>query len=348
MKTKLLLLAFVLGLVIIGLGACEGDKGDIGPAGPVGPEGPEGPLGQNGVENCMDCHGSSQLITAKLFQWESSVHATGGHYERSNASCGACHTSQGFLDRIETGDMVASKDIEDPLPQNCYACHQIHKTYTGDDWNLTSTNPVALWVGGETIDVGKGNLCLNCHQARVPSPAIPAIGENETYNITNKRYGPHHGSQGAVFTGSSAYEIGDGYENSPHTTLIENACVTCHMATIEGSNESGGHTFRVISESGELNPNGCVQCHSDTDELEMKVAAAQGEISILLDSLGNALHDLGLLDDNRQYAVVPQDFTSLRLGILWNYQYIKEDRSLGLHNFKYSKTLLENSIEALE
>jgi hypothetical protein len=345
MKVKIILIAFLSGLIIMSLGSCKGDIGDVGPAGPAGPQ---GPIGQDGVENCMECHGNSQLITAKLFQWESSVHATGGHYERNNASCAACHTSQGFLDRIASGSMEASMDIENPLPQNCYTCHKIHQNYTDEDWEITASDPVALWVGGETIDVGKGNLCLNCHQARVPNPGIPPVGENEVYNITNKRYGPHHGSQGAVFTGSSAYMVGSGYENSPHTTLIENACVTCHMASISGANESGGHTFRVISEDGDLNTAGCVQCHMDTDELEMKVATSQGEISVLLDSLGNTLKDLGLLDEDLNYAVVPQDFTSVQLGVLWNYQYIKEDKSLGLHNFKFSKTLLENSIEALQ
>jgi formate-dependent nitrite reductase cytochrome c552 subunit len=348
MKVKIILFAFFSCLIMLGMGSCEGDKGDIGLAGPQGPEGPQGPFGQNGVENCMDCHGNSQLITAKLFQWESSVHATGGHYERNNASCAACHTSQGFLDRIASGEMAASMDIEDPLPQNCYACHQIHKSYTDEDWEFTAGDPVALWVGGETIDLGKANLCINCHQSRVPTPGIPPVGETAVYNITNKRYGPHHGSQGAVFTGSSAYLVGNGYENSPHTALVENACITCHMAPIMGGNEAGGHTFRVASEDGELNTAGCVACHSDTDVLETLYATTQSDVSILLDSLGNMLKDLGLLDDNLTYAVVPQDFTSLRLGILWNYQYVKEDRSLGVHNAKFVKTLLGNSIEALE
>jgi hypothetical protein len=348
MKNRLFFFALVLGLVIMGLGACEGDQGPIGLTGAEGPQGPQGPTGQDGVENCMDCHGSSQLITAKLFQWQSSVHATGGHYERNNASCAGCHTSQGFLDMIFTGGSTASMDIEDPLPQNCYTCHQVHQSYTDEDWNLTTVAPVTFWASGETVDLGLANLCINCHQARVPSPALPPVGENEVYNLTNKRYGPHHGSQGVVFTGSSAYRVGTGYENSLHTTLVENACITCHMSGIDGSNEAGGHTFRVISEEGDLNTNGCVMCHSDSDELEDMVGATQGDISNLLDSLGTKLNSLGLLDDNLNYAVVPQDFTSLQLGVLWNYQYIREDKSLGVHNYKFAKTLLENSIEALQ
>ena len=345
MKVKLLFVAFFSCLVLVGFESCKGDQGVVGPAGPAGPE---GPIGQDGVENCMDCHNNSQLISEKLFQWEFSVHALGGHYERNTASCAGCHTSQGFLDRLLTGDMNASMEIENPLPQNCYTCHKIHDSYTESDWDNTTRDPVTLWVGGANVDLGVANLCINCHQARVPTPALPAVGETETYTLTNKRYGPHHGSQGMVFTGNGAYEIGTGYENSLHTTLVENACITCHMASIMGGNEAGGHTFRVISEEGDLNIAGCVQCHTDTDDLETKYTDTQADITILLDSLGNRLNALGLLDDDLAYAVVPQDFTSLQLGVLWNYQYIKEDKSLGVHNYKFAKTLLENSIEALE
>ncbi len=345
MKVKLIFIAFISCLIIIGAESCKGDMGDVGPAGPAGPQ---GPIGQDGVENCMNCHNNSQLITEKLFQWGNSIHAIGGHSERSQASCAACHTSQGFLDRIASGEMSASMDISNPLPPNCYSCHKVHQKYTQEDWDLTTEDAVTFWVGGETIDLGDGNLCINCHQARVPSPALPPVGETATYTLTNKRYGPHHGSQGVVFTGSSAYEIGDGYENSLHTSLVENSCITCHMATVMGANEAGGHTFRVVSEEGDLNTAGCVQCHMDTDELETKYEETQADIANLLDSLGNKMKDLGLLDDDLEYAVVPQDFTSLQLGVLWNYQYIKEDKSLGVHNYKYAKKLLENSIEAIE
>ncbi|MFT7605686.1 MAG: hypothetical protein ACI8VT_003283 [Saprospiraceae bacterium] len=345
MKVKIILFAFISCLMMLGMGSCEGDIGELGPQ---GPDGPQGPQGISEFEDCMKCHSNSQKITAKLFQWESSVHATGGHYERSQASCAGCHTSQGFLDRLETGGTTASMDIEDPLPQNCYACHQIHTTYTEDDWAFNTMDPVTFWVGGATVDLGKGNLCINCHQARVPDPGVPPVGENSVYNLTNKRYGPHHGAQGMVFTGNGAYKVGSGYENSSHTDLVPDACITCHMASIMGGNEAGGHTFRVISEDGDLNTAGCLQCHLSSDEVEDMYVTTQSEVTILLDSLGNTLKDLGLLDDDLEYAVVPQDFTSVQLGVLWNYQYIKEDKSLGVHNAKFVSTLLGNSIEALQ
>ena len=354
MKTKIIirclkLFAFVL---VLGLIGCEGDIGPTGPTGPAGPQGPQGVAGedgQNGAENCMDCHGNSQLITAKLFQWENSLHALGGNFDRNQATCAACHTSQGFLDRIASGSMAASEDVMDPLPPNCYTCHMIHQTYTSDDWALTTTDPVTFWVGGETQDIGSGNLCINCHQARLRTPEVPSPADTDSLEITSPFWGPHHGSQGALFTGSSAFEVGDGYTNSVHTVAVENSCIGCHMAPVTGGRDAGGHTFRVETEGGDLNTNGCIQCHPSSSDLEVLVETTQMEIEMLLEELKTKLIDNGLLGLTfGSYRAVPGKYTPTEVGVLWNYLYIEEDKSGGVHNYNYAKTLLENSIAALE
>ena len=338
--------------LFMGLMACEGDIGPTGPTGPAGPVGPQGAPGvngqdgQNGAENCVDCHGNNQIITAKVFQWENSVHYTGGQFTRNADRCAGCHTSQGFLDRLATGAINASMDVEEPLPQNCYTCHQIHQTYTGADWALTAQEPVTLWVGGETADVGTGNQCLNCHQPRVPSPPLPEVGDEGMLTITSTRYGPHHGAQGAMFNGIGAYKIGDGYANSSHTELVANACVSCHMASVSGGKESGGHTFRVESEEGELNFNACNQCHTEEDALANLVASTQEGIDVLLEELGTKLQDIGIM--NASGRSIPGTYSSLQVGALWNYKYVEEDNSKGVHNANFARVLLENTIAALE
>lgn len=339
----LLSLAFVFALA-----SCEGDEGPIGPAGPSGPTGPQGPTGQNGAENCIDCHGNNQLITAKLFQWEHSTHANGGHFDRNAASCAVCHTSQGFLEVAGTGAMAASGTIEDPLPQNCYTCHKIHQTYTSDDWALTVSEPVTFWLNGDVADVGSGNLCISCHQARVPSPALPDPSSGGTITITNSRYGPHHGAQGMMFVGSGGYEVGTGYTNSAHTQFVENACVTCHMATAQGT-ALGGHTFNVSEgeEFGDINYAACSACHQDEGELETMVNDTRAEIDGLMEQLKNLLVDRGLLNPATDLAI-PGDFEGHEAGALYNYKYVEEDQSRGIHNYKYAKALLENSIAALQ
>ena len=133
--------------------------------------------------------------------------------------------------------------------------------------------------------VGNGNQCINCHQPRVREPAVPDPSDAGMLDVATSRYGPHHGAQGAMFTGSGAYEVGDGYANSSHTTLVTGACIDCHMAPVTGGREAGGHTFRVESEDGELNTNGCVQCHSDDDALEA-LAEIKGDTRRLADVAG--------------------------------------------------------------
>ncbi|MBT8220558.1 MAG: hypothetical protein KJP00_12080 [Bacteroidia bacterium] len=347
---------FCKGLVftlLLGLIGCEGDigpQGPTGPAGPIGQTGLSGQDGQNGAENCVDCHGNNQLITAKMFQWENSIHYLGGHYDRNEADCAACHTSQGFLDRIASGAMEASADVEDPLPQNCYTCHQIHQTWTGADWALTAQDPVTLWVGGETVDLGAGNQCINCHQPRLRTPAVPTPGVDEMLEITSNFWGPHHGAKGALFTGKGAYEVGSGYVNSSHTTSVENSCITCHMAEAIEGRGAGGHTFRVETEEGDLNLNGCssIVCHS-AGAVPALVESTQAEIQLLLDELNADLKAIGILaplfGSDR---AVKGTWTSVQVGALWNYLYVEEDKSKGVHNAQYAKTLLENSIAALD
>ena len=339
MKNRLFFNFFICLVAAFSFMACEG------PIGPAGPEGPKGEDGINAAESCTACHGSNQLITAKLWQWENSVHATGGAYVRNAASCAGCHTSQGFLERIETGSVAAT--IQDPLPQNCYTCHQIHSTYTDDDWAFTAAEPVTFDLGGATVDLGPANMCINCHQPRVRTPDLSTVVDTEVYTLTDKRYGPHHGAQGTAFTGHGAYLIGEGYENSAHAAVVPKACITCHMADVVDGVEAGGHTFRVSSAEGELNTNGCVTCHTDEDALETLVTATQDEIRGLIDDLGIALNDAGILDDDFNYAIVPQDLTGLQIGILYNYQFAREDHSYGVHNYKFIKKLLEESLNAL-
>ena len=356
MKLKLInVIRVFAGLLFICFMACEGDVGPTGPQGPSGPIGPQGIAGadgqdgQNGAENCVDCHGNNQLITAKIFQWENSLHYTGGNFTRNNATCGACHTSQGFLDRVATGSIAASADVEDPLPPNCYTCHQIHQTYTGADWALTSQDPVTLWVGGATVDLGGSNQCINCHQPRLREPQVPTPGDEGMLEITSAFWGPHHGAQGALFTGNGAFEIGDGYVNSSHQAVVPNACITCHMASVIEGRGAGGHTFRVETEDGDLNYNGCVACHADPDALDVLVETTQSEIEELLAELNAKLKEVGILAPRfGTDRAVPGTWTATQVGVLWNYLYVEEDKSNGVHNALYAKVLLENSIAALD
>lgn len=310
-----------------------------------GPAGADGQDGANGTVECVKCHDNSQQIFEKSNQWASSGHAVNGNFERNGTDCAPCHTSQGFLEVLETGAQTCANDISNPNPPNCYTCHQIHSSYTEDDWNLTTTDPVKFWLNDVESDQGTANVCINCHQARVVDP-FPDVNGTGTYTITSSRFGPHHGPQGILFAGTGGFEIGTGYTNSFHTDMIDNSCVSCHMQEAYGT-QAGGHQMGMTYDyhgSQKISTTSCIKCHTDESALSLKIENSQNEIADLLDSLGTILIANGMLTSSG--SVVTGDYTNIEAGIIYNYQYINEDRSLGIHNFNYAKTLLSNSITA--
>jgi formate-dependent nitrite reductase cytochrome c552 subunit len=118
------------------------------------------------------------------------------------------------------------------------------------------------------------------------------------------------------------------------------------MGEAQGA-DAGGHTFRVISEDGDLNVAACAACHEDDDALEDLVADRQAQIDALMAELGQLLLDRDLLRSNLE-----QNNTGIyeghEAGVMFNYKYVLEDQSRGVHNFKYARALLENSIEAMK
>ncbi len=352
------LMGMLLVMAAIFMASCtkEGPAGPAGANGTNGTDGEDGINGTDGTATCIQCHDNSQVLFAKINQWEHSIHAMGGNYERNGTDCAPCHTSQGFLERMANGTQVTAEAIANPNPVNCYTCHNVHDTYTPTDWALTYSDPVEFWhTGGEavTVDFGTGNLCANCHQSRIATP-WPVEGSTDTYTITSYRWGPHHGPMANLLGGFGGYEV-DGsltYTNSPHTG-IENACVTCHMADAFGV-ELGGHVMNVGYE-GALNQTGCVECHPDgiateTEEMQAEIDTLLVHMHDLLVANGIATAAGYLAGDNGGNASSsnPANLNADELGAFYNFKFIEEDRSFGVHNYKYAKALLTNSMEALQ
>ncbi|MBN2173836.1 MAG: hypothetical protein JW731_06880 [Bacteroidales bacterium] len=339
------LLGSILFAVLIGFSSCTKE----GPAGPAGADGEDGIDGTDGTATCIQCHDDSQNLFAKINQWEHSVHAIGGNYERNEGECAICHTSQGFLGNLDGSyDYTAEGAfISDPNPPNCYTCHKIHDTYTPEDLALTKTDPVELNnTAKATFDFGKANLCASCHQGRTVDPFPVENGGD--YNVTNSRFGVHHGPQANTFAGMGLFEVGSGYNNHVHTNIAD-ACVTCHMTEPFGA-QAGGHTMNISYEyhgATELNLNGCTECHSDPDALAENTEELQAEVEELLAELQALLIDAGIYNENTGLANTGT-YSSNVAGAFLNYMAIEEDRSLGVHNPTYIKKILQNSIAAIE
>jgi nitrate/TMAO reductase-like tetraheme cytochrome c subunit len=189
-----------------------------------------------GPTTCAQCHDPSNLITGKKAEWAQSVHGTGTAYlaEGPNASCAGCHSGHAFQLRIAAGlnpDEVKQGDT-DPTPQDCRACHNIHETYTEQDFALRTDKAVKLYaVANATFNGGDGNLCVNCHQPRRDAP----VAVNGVITGISTHWGPHHGPQSAMLLGVA----GAGVTGSPsgHYAAVPNTCVQCHMG------DTRNHTF---------------------------------------------------------------------------------------------------------
>jgi len=282
---------------------------------------------------CMQCHNDTTLITGKQTAWSESVHGTGEAYVRgSSASCAGCHSGGGFSAMVAMGLNPSTVEAGDPDPtrQDCRACHQIHITYTSEDWALETTAPVTLYAFEEEVvfDGGKGNLCANCHQ---PRRTIDAVDPNGNIAITSTHWGPHHGPQSAMLLGlAGAGDVAG--RPSAHAMLVNDTCVGCHLG------EADNHTF-------EPDVSACQRCHSDAEDLD--IDGVQTEVQAMLDELEEALIAKGLLDEEGHPTV--DSVPAADAQALWNWIFIAhEDKSKGVHNPSYTKDLLEASLEAVK
>ena len=143
---KIIRILSVLTLIVLTGTSCQ--KGDTGAAGAAGANGEDGIDGANGTAGCVQCHTSDEDMQVKSGEWAVSAHVQGGHmmgYYASRDGCADCHSSQGYQEVVATG-IWDNPAPDKPLPANCYTCHQIHETYTVNDWDFRVGDAVTLLV----------------------------------------------------------------------------------------------------------------------------------------------------------------------------------------------------------
>ncbi len=221
---------------------------------------------------CATCHGEP-LRHARFQQWQLSAHA---NYELaieegSSGSCSRCHTGNGFLTWLpvllgdEPGDPTDSIEVtwteDDVHPQTCQTCHDPHAigTTSGSDPNATvriSGDTPPLIAGFTATDVGRGAICMTCHNTR------RGLRNDDNYDeidgTSEAARAPHGGAQADVVMGQNAYMVEVGTRGK-HSN-VEDACVACHMEATppppDLSYNSGGtnHTFYARNDI-------CGSCH---------------------------------------------------------------------------------------
>lgn len=297
--------------------------------------------------SCFECHSDQDLtLVAIETQWANSVHASGNNTNRNSASCAACHTGTGFiLANPESGPVALTETVNNPAVIHCFACHQPH-TNLDSSFPLRVTAAQAL-ADGETIDIGAGNLCAACHHGRTAFSAFNGS--------INNRFGPHHSPQADLLNGTLGYEY-DGYtyvKSTAHTSPNNpDGCVTCHVRTGGQSWVVGGHSFNMRATidgvEGEdpsevITTESCENCHDDFGD-DFDYNMVQTEVDSLLGELHALLETAGLVNASGS-PISATGVDELDAGAIWNFKYVEEDRSRGIHNPDYARGLLQSAIE---
>lgn len=341
-----------IALCVFFLAACEGD---MGPAGPAGGD------GQDAVMSCVECHNNDPTLVAVEMQYAQSMHwlspewTRNGNQSASYRACMECHCHNGFITAVIEGQALPMS-YDDQAPINCRTCHRIHTEFTADDYGLTTVAAVALKLGG-TFDVGQGNLCANCHQGRPINP-LPVLGGPDV--TINNRFGTHYSPQANVLAAAGPLEF-SGETAYPATNGHAAACNDCHMvapAVYSGSYQAGGHVF--VLRWGDNGQNemiaACTECHgtavaSFDSPLASFTSGVQTTISGLLAELRLLLEGEGIIDVDAlegTYTVVAGTYAADVAAAFLNHEFFHRDGSRGLHNPRYARAVLLNTIAALE
>ncbi len=364
MKAKISNQFSAIGALAIAFVLIVGCEGPMGPAGADGIDGMDGMDGIDGNVTCLSCH-SDGNIQAVNQQFVESVHSGGEvavSYAGGRAFCAECHSHEGFLEFVATGDVEG--DIVSPSAWECATCHDIHSTFEAVDYALRLDDPVAFKFDNSVVaDFGNGNLCANCHQSRRAEPNTTNPGTD--FTITSQHYGPHHGAQSNTLYGAGFAEIAgsasypspgmtSGGETFAHMTI---GCTGCHMGDYDAG--TGGHTFNP-------NVNSCTTCHAGATDFD--IGSTMTDIAAQLDVLEGLLVAQGVIveDVSVEFELDPETgdivevlksdgfhpvvatHTMAQAQAFFNWVGLLEDRSFGVHNPAYTEALLTNSIEAIQ
>ncbi len=304
-------------------------------------------------DNCAICHNEGPRHVYPE-QWDISGHADPVARSQWRSSCSKCHTGAGFIQFAKDQTVTAQPTI----PITCAVCHDPHDPT--NDHQLRLAGSVELGDGTVIDNGGTGILCMNCHKGR-----RDGVDYATTYlDHLSSHYGPHHGPQTDVYFGENT-PLGDDLPKTNHPSVLEKACVSCHMDGAKSDEDGnvllvGGHSFQMKDPDGNDHIEVCQSCHPDYegsfDDISFSVngtadldgdGSEEGfttEIHGLLDNLAMLIPPLG----DTSLDVIDSTWTPEQAIGLYNYKTIEEDRSNGLHNPAWSVALLNKTIALID
>lgn len=326
--------------------------------------------------DCNQCH-DAPTHHVKGTEWYSSKHALASRIPTgpSRAACVACHTSSGFLARIDGWSSTNTAFAA----LSCQTCHEPHGQTmpTNNPHLLRILGSVTMPDGTTVTNAGEGSLCLECHHTRNGAAATNIANYQQGLPTWygGSSFGVHDSPQGDMIEGINAITYGQKLPSSAHRYTVTNLCVGCHMQATASTDpaflNAGGHTFHmsysVVSTNGVTNSvalvGACSQCHGPISSFDMPVEdydgdgvidGVQTEVQHLLDKLSTLLPNSTYVSNGNYVAdglvkspSVKTNWPTKFLNAAYNWQFVNNDGSKGVHNAPFATSLLKASIADL-
>jgi hypothetical protein len=316
--------------------------------------------------DCNQCHDAPTHHTYGT-QWYASRHAlTTGP---TSANCMGCHSANGFIARM-SGETFTNQTF---ASISCQTCHEPHgaTTPTNNPHLLRVLGSVTMPDGTVVTNAGFGALCLQCHQVRNGSATNQIVkyplGQPTWFGGSS--FGAHDGPQGDMIEGVNAHTYGQNIPSSAHRTAVEDLCVGCHMQPAAYGDpaylQAGGHTFGMtynVVTNGVTNTldkvDVCVQCHGSIASFDMPrgdfngdgvIEGVQTEVKHLLDTLSMLLpNSSGVVDGLVKTSMsFKTNWSQQFLKAGYNWQFVNNDGSFGVHNAPFAVGILKASMADL-
>jgi hypothetical protein len=330
--------------------------------------------------DCNQCH-DAPTHHVKGTEWYVSRHAlTTGP---SSVNCLPCHSADGFIDRrspANTNYAIVPTPNSTFAPISCQACHEPHgDTVPADNPHLIrAMGAVTMPDGTVVTNAGEGAVCLACHQNRNGSAATQLVNYplGQPTWFGGSSFGAHDNPQGDMIEGINANTYGQAIPSSAHRYAVTNLCVGCHMQSTTTTDpaflKAGGHTFNMsytVVTNGVTNSvdkvDVCVQCHGPIDSFDMVrgdyngdgvTEGVQTEVQHLLDKVNTLLPNSTYQANSNNYVAdgivkssisVKTNWPPKFLKAAYNWQFVNNDGSLGVHNAPFAVGILKASIADL-
>jgi hypothetical protein len=308
----------------------------------------------NNTGACSQCH-DAPTHHIKSAAWANSMHAVTTRDPAGNASCVGCHTGSGFITKMN-GAKITDTTYHSI---DCATCHEPHGLTSPSDAPhlVRSMASVTLADGTKVTNGGTGTLCMQCHQARQNASTYVDATAGSAH------YGPHEGPQADMLAGTNGYTYGQKIPSSAHGDVVQNACVDCHMQTVASTDaaflNAGDHTFKTTyAPAGKPAVNlvgACQSCHGpDVTQFDFAlfdyngdgvIEGVQTEVQHLLDQLSTMLPPNNSVKTS---LTIDNSWTKPQLEAAYNWLFVTNDGSRGVHNTAYTVGLLKASIANLQ